>query len=97
MKQQMKQERNLMNEEAKRHEKGFAKERRMAAREGYLHGISTVYPYTIESAYKDDEYRGRIFAAKNQDVVATIFNEFGVIREDMIKGNSALVNNLPII
>ena len=69
---QMKDQIEAMSQEAKRREEGFARERRSSAREGFLHGVSSVYPYTFETIYGGDEGKGSITVSKNQEAVAGI-------------------------
>ena len=71
LKGQLKQMKNQLAatlEESKRREEGFQRERRMASREGYFHGVSSMFPYTLETSYKNDESKGIIVAASSQEM-----------------------------
>lgn len=71
----------------KHSELNAARERRLAAREGYLLGIKTVFPYTVESTYAEDEKKGKIIAARSQTVVGDVLSKrFKVKRPKMFLG-----------
>ena len=85
---QMKQQIESMNQEARRREKEFARERSASAREGFLHGVGSVYPYTFETIYGGDEGKGSITVSKNQDAVADRLNELNIPPNILLNNNA---------
>ena len=57
--------------------------RKQAAKEGFMHGVKTGFPYTIETSYLKNENYGNIIGAKNQTELAETLNNLGVKPNDL--------------